>query len=176
MQSHLFDRVLVLDSRGVIMGRSSVKAVLVELFLGTMRVVVAHPSLVIVSPHKTHPVPEVVMWNEPVRFIMYRSQGPTRYNIFLRDEHTCGYCGGYGDTRDHILPKSRGGLRSWENIITACRWCNQRKGDRTPKEAGMPLLFLPRKPNTLTLVLSRDREGSSYPKSWKRFLENAAIV
>ena len=66
-----------------------------------------------------------------------------RRNIFLRDGHKCGYCGKKGTTIDHILPKSRGGKNTWENLVTACQSCNNRKRDRTPEEAGMTLLTTP---------------------------------
>lgn len=71
--------------------------------------------------------------------------------LFRRDRHMCGYCGGvFGRrdlTRDHIMPKARGGRDVWSNVITACRTCNTiRKGCKTPDEAGMPLLFVPYEP------------------------------
>lgn len=70
--------------------------------------------------------------------------------LFARDRHTCAYCGerierGRG-TRDHVLPRARGGLDVWENVVVACRHCNERKGCKTPDEAGMPLLFVPYRP------------------------------
>ena len=62
----------------------------------------------------------------------------TRFNLFLRDAFTCQYCGSQSDlTFDHILPRSRGGRTSWENIVTACAPCNLKKGGRMPREAGM---------------------------------------
>ncbi len=62
----------------------------------------------------------------------------TRFNLFLRDAFTCQYCGSQSDlTFDHILPRSRGGRTSWDNIVTACAPCNLKKGGRTPKEAAM---------------------------------------
>lgn len=71
-------------------------------------------------------------------------------NIFYRDKYTCAYCGKKTQknelTLDHIYPVSQGGKRSWKNLITACRKCNQKKGSRTPKEAGMPLLWKPKEP------------------------------
>jgi 5-methylcytosine-specific restriction endonuclease McrA len=67
--------------------------------------------------------------------------------LFLRDRHLCAYCGNAfadGDlTVEHILPVSRGGRLSWTNVVTACRSCNTRKGNRTPEEARMPLLYVP---------------------------------
>ena len=69
---------------------------------------------------------------------------PSKRNIHLRDEYRCRYCGddlSQADlTIDHVFPKSRGGGNTWKNLVTACVTCNSTKGDRTPEEAGMPLL------------------------------------
>mgnify|MGYP002278643762 CR=1 FL=1 len=73
--------------------------------------------------------------------------------LFARDEYRCMYCGEDLEhhktlaTRDHILPISRGGKNTWENLVTACRACNSRKDDRTPDEAGLRLLAVPYAPN-----------------------------
>jgi 5-methylcytosine-specific restriction endonuclease McrA len=67
--------------------------------------------------------------------------------ILQRDKHTCGYCGSFGNTVDHIVPKSRGGKETWGNCVTACSDCNGWKADRTPEEAGMELLWPPKVPN-----------------------------
>lgn len=76
----------------------------------------------------------------------------TREKLCLRDRNMCAYCGDVLPTREleaeHILPKSRGGAWSWMNLVAACTDCNQfKKRDRTPEEAGMPLLYLPYIPN-----------------------------
>ncbi len=74
-----------------------------------------------------------------------RSNSPiaTKRAILTRDSFKCAYCGGKGDTVDHIIPQSRKGENTWENLVTACRRCNNRKANRTPEEAGMLLLFSP---------------------------------
>ncbi|MFI5274893.1 MAG: HNH endonuclease [Ktedonobacterales bacterium] len=71
---------------------------------------------------------------------------PTRANILLRDEETCQYCGKhYKDlTLDHIIPRSRGGGGSWENLVACCRACNGRKGNRSLKDVGMRLIRQPK--------------------------------
>lgn len=75
----------------------------------------------------------------------------TNRELFLRDAHLCMYCGhqqgAYELTRDHVIPISRGGRDKWSNVVTACRVCNTRKGNRTPEEAHMPLLAVPYVPN-----------------------------
>ncbi len=70
----------------------------------------------------------------------------SRPGVLIRDGRTCGYCGRAASTIDHILPRSRGGKNSWTNTVAACGSCNQRKGDRTPAEAGMQLLTTPTAP------------------------------
>ena len=71
---------------------------------------------------------------------------PTRANIMLRDEDTCQYCGKRSRelTLDHVIPRSRGGQSTWENLVACCRACNGRKGNRYLKDVGMHLLKQPR--------------------------------
>lgn len=73
--------------------------------------------------------------------------GLTKHRLFARDRHVCAYCGGHFVelelTVEHILPVSRGGRHEWTNVVTACRSCNTRKGNRRPEEAHMPLLYVP---------------------------------
>lgn len=76
----------------------------------------------------------------------------TNRALFHRDRHLCMYCAQkFGErelTRDHIVPRSRGGHDQWTNVVSACRRCNQRKGNRLPEEAGMEILAIPYQPNT----------------------------
>ncbi len=73
--------------------------------------------------------------------------GLTKHRLFLRDRNVCAYCGDqFADselTVEHIVPVSRGGQHLWTNVVTACRSCNTRKGNRRPEEARMPLLYVP---------------------------------
>jgi len=73
--------------------------------------------------------------------------GLTKHRLFVRDRHVCAYCGDHLHeselTVEHILPVSRGGRHEWTNVVTACRSCNTRKGNRRPEEANMPLLYVP---------------------------------
>lgn len=91
----------------------------------------------------------------------------TRRAIFARDHHTCAYCRAKENlTVDHILPQSRNGQDIWENLITSCLKCNLKKGNRTPSEAGMKLLFQPYKPyNKISLHI----HTSKVPE-WQEFL------
>jgi 5-methylcytosine-specific restriction endonuclease McrA len=73
----------------------------------------------------------------------------TRRAVFARDRWTCQYCGGVRGTLtlDHVVPRSRGGPSTWDNIVTCCAPCNRRKGDRLPKAVGMKLMAQPRPPS-----------------------------
>lgn len=79
------------------------------------------------------------------RWMHRRSHLCTKSAIKARDT-MCAYCGGAAETVDHIIPRSRGGMLTWDNAVAACRRCNHRKADRTPAEAGMTLLIVPSQP------------------------------
>src|SRR3984893_11338450 len=91
----------------------------------------------------------------------------SRFNIYARDNNTCQYCGRRFSRSelnlDHVLPRSRGGSSTWENVVCSCHSCNRRKGGRTPDEAGMPLVKRPPRPqwtpfSTEMFSLKRYRE------------------
>lgn len=93
----------------------------------------------------------------------------SRKNIYLRDNHTCRYCGKTGGslTIDHIVPRSRGGGDRWENMAVCCSRCNNRKGNKTLEEAGMKLTGTPyRPPSSLYLHMTR---LSGVPDSWYNY-------
>ncbi len=98
-----------------------------------------------------------------------------RRNLFARDGNRCQYCGKkYAPNElsmDHVVPRSRGGPATWENIVTACLRCNVRKGGRTPQAAGMPLAKQPERPRTSPLLSTRLSNRKYH--SWKVFLENS---
>ena len=96
-----------------------------------------------------YPMPKVVRL---VSYVVTRWRfggGPawSRAGVHARDGRRCGYCGKDATTIDHILPRSRGGRNTWKNTVAACTVCNQRKGDRTPAEAGMVLRYAPATPS-----------------------------
>lgn len=97
----------------------------------------------------------------------------TRRNIFLRDEYRCQYCerkfGPGSLSLDHVVPRSRGGGTTWENIVTACLRCNVRKGGRTPEQASMRLLRRPFKPRR-NPVFAHRLTLMKY-ECWKPFLD-----
>jgi hypothetical protein len=96
--------------------------------------------------------------------------GVTKAKLLRRDRHTCAYCGGAFAERDlqveHIVPDSRGGPYTWMNLVTACADCNARKADRTPEEAGMPLLYLPYVPTRFEAFLLEGRRIRADVHGW----------
>ncbi|MCS6892950.1 MAG: HNH endonuclease [Deltaproteobacteria bacterium] len=99
-----------------------------------------------------------------------RSVPLTRQNILCRDNFTCQYCGikllGQNATLDHVIPRSRGGLSTWDNLVACCKDCNKKKGDRSPQEANMPLKMLPKKPLWLPVLKFKDE----IPLSWRTYI------
>ncbi len=92
----------------------------------------------------------------------------SRDGVIKRDNSTCGYCGrlAYGEniTWDHIIPKSKGGPDAWLNAIAACRKCNGKKADRTPEEAGMPMLWEPWTPQRKYFKSDKPRRKKKFKR------------
>lgn len=107
------------------------------------------------------------------RHIPQQTRALSRKNILLRDRNTCQFCRRIlpaGElTLDHVVPRSRGGRSSWENLVACCYQCNNRKGDRTPEEAG---LALARRPRPFTLHTSRQlmRLIGNKDEKWRKYL------
>lgn len=130
-------------------------------------------DLAIRSPRLVLVPPEVIL------LTTYEGQGGravvfSRKNLFKRDRYTCQYCGTQPGpeelTVDHVVPRSRGGVSSWENCVLACVECNKVKADRSPAQAGLKLRRTPKKPTwkALVQVPARDRR-----ESWDKFLSRA---
>jgi 5-methylcytosine-specific restriction endonuclease McrA len=97
----------------------------------------------------------------------------SRANIYARDGHRCQYCGdGFSTTDltfDHVVPVAHGGRKDWENIVTCCIGCNRKKGGRTPGEAGMRLLRMPKRPASAPAI--RITVGlRNAPEGWRDYL------
>jgi 5-methylcytosine-specific restriction endonuclease McrA len=113
-----------------------------------------------------------------IRLCLYRRvpsrvQTLSRRNILIRDGYVCQYCGekflNSELELEHVVPRARGGLSTWENLVAACRDCNARKADRTPAEAGMKLL---RQPRRVTIHTSRTlmRQTGIDEEKWRKYL------
>ena len=122
------------------------------------------------SPTTRIRIPSVVVLKDYVRH--QKRVAFTRFNLFLRDEFSCQYCGATGDlTFDHVVPRSRGGVTSWENVVAACSSCNLKKGARSLKQAGMSLRKTPRQPGAEELRnMGRKFPPGYLHDSWLDFL------
>ena len=135
--------------------------------------IIAHYDRRVRSPRMEIRLPSVISLKEYVQTA--RRPAFTRFNVFLRDGFTCQYCGNRFPTQeltfDHVIPRSRGGKTTWENVVTACSGCNLRKGNRLPSEASMHPLVKPIQPSTFHL----QDNGRAFPpnylhESWRDFL------
>ena len=138
-------RVLLLNQTYEPLGTVSIARAVIMTFKNTVTVEELDGNRVLRSAHAEFPVPSVIRRRVYINVRRRReASGMKRLRIYMRDKFRCQYCGekkAVGDlTLDHILPRSRGGDNSPVNIVTACVACNNRKGDRTPAEARMPLL------------------------------------
>lgn len=132
-----------------------------------------HGGRYVHTPNLRIRVPEVILLNVFNGFVRHEVRF-SRHSIFERDRGICQYCGKHFPrtqlTIDHVIPQSRGGADTWENLALACLACNVRKADRTPDEANMPLIRRPVKPAWLPQLGSRvPREQMAV---WRRFVDN----
>lgn len=119
------------------------------------------------SPNADYPLPVVIRLKNHVRYNPFRRVELNRKNLFRRDNNTCVYCGSKESlTLDHVLPKSRGGKTTWENVVTACHTCNNRKDNKTLEEVGFKLKVQPKQPNHIAF-LTKD---SKFHEKWKPYL------
>ena len=123
------------------------------------------------TPTDTYPLPAVVRLRKYLGFFPFKV-ALTRRNILARDGFCCQYCGEAVPlkelTIDHVVPRSRGGGTTWDNVATACGPCNRRKGNRTPREARMPLASVPKRPNFVTS--GKDILVGDPPPQWQHYL------
>ncbi|MEB3228453.1 MAG: HNH endonuclease [Synechocystis sp.] len=117
------------------------------------------------------PLPTVIRLRHYIK-VPYKEIPLTRRNLLERDRHTCQYCNYKGEqlTLDHVIPRSRGGGDTWENLVAACVRCNIKKGNRTPKEAQMPLNYPPRRPYSSLLfeIIKHTRNDNNH--EWRKYV------
>jgi 5-methylcytosine-specific restriction endonuclease McrA len=135
--------------------------------------IVSHYDRVVHSPSFAMRLPSVIALKEYIPAA--RRPAFTRFNVFLRDRFTCQYCGepfaSHDLTFDHLVPRSRGGKTTWQNVVTACSSCNLEKGSRLPHEAQMFPRRQPEQPSSNLL----QENGRGFPpnflhRSWRDFL------
>lgn len=163
----LHTRVLVLNQSYEPLTVCSTQRAFALIFLTKAEVIENYKDKFIRTPNRKYPLPSIIRLQNYIK-VPYRSVEISRKNIIKRDNATCQYCGSRIQlTIDHILPKSRGGQDTWENLVTACIRCNNSKGNRTPKEANMKLMSTPKKPNYIMFLKAT---LGKVEDNWKQYL------
>lgn len=119
------------------------------------------------SSNQEFEMPSVILLTRYVRIPSLRRVPLSRRGVLRRDAHRCAYCGKSASTVDHVLPKSRGGRDSWENLVACCLRCNNTKSDRTLAELGWNLNFVPRMPSTAEFTV---RGAERLEPEWHSYL------
>jgi 5-methylcytosine-specific restriction endonuclease McrA len=159
--------VLVLNQDYSALTICSVQRAVILLHLQKVHLVESVDGESIRSPSTELPWPSIVRLKAYAR-VPYKRVMLSRKNVLKRDRNTCQYCGSSDNlTIDHVVPKSRGGRDTWENLVAACVTCNNRKGDRTPDEANMDLAREPFRPSYVMFL--RDFAGQ-VRDHWKPYL------
>lgn len=161
-------KVLVLNTSYEPLRICDAKNAMLLLFGGKAVAISSYPDKYIRTISSSFPLPSIVRLTAFVR-IQYRKTLLNRKNLLRRDGFMCQYCGrtDLPLTIDHMVPKSRGGEESWDNLITACTRCNIQKGNRTPVEAGMLALSKPTRPSHIMLIR---QNHTPVADDWKPYL------
>ncbi len=163
-------RTLVLNAGYEPLAVVSFRRAVVLVLAGKAAVVESGPHPVI-SEMLTVPRPSVIVLSRYVKVPHGRVIPVSRRGVLRRDEHRCAYCESHATTIDHVLPRSRGGQDTWENLVACCMRCNNVKGNRTPEEMGWTMASRPRPPRGPAWVV---RGADVREPSWEEFLGSAA--
>lgn len=164
-------RSLVLNSSYEPLQFTSARRALVLSMLGKAEVVEAD-GFFIHTATTSFRLPTVIRLNRYVKRPYKSYISFSKRNVIRRDNHTCQYCGvkGVDMTIDHVIPRSKNGESTWENVVTACRRCNLNKGSRALAETGMKLIRRPVKPKFLLFANTPRNAPPSHIESWARYM------
>jgi 5-methylcytosine-specific restriction endonuclease McrA len=144
----------------------------VVLVLGQRAEVLHDTGQAMRSEHLSVPIPSVVRLRTYVR-VPFRRRAPlNRRGVFARDSHRCQYCGGAAESIDHVVPRSKGGEHTWENVVAACRPCYVRMGARLRHPPAMALRRRPSAPREMTWVVVA---VGSVPTHWEPYLRPTTL-
>lgn len=166
--------ILVLNACGTILTSVTWQRAVTMVVTGEAEIHEADPERTVRSPSTEIPFPRVIRMIRWV-YVKYHERGSlydgglaTKRGVLERDKHTCVYCGRPGaGTVDHVMPQSRGGRNTWENMAACCRACNHRKADQTPEEARMRLRWHPWRP---------DKTGYTQRRVWAGLASDLATA
>ena len=169
-------RVLLLNQTYEPLGTVSVARAVIMTFKDTVTVEEFDSERVLRSARAEFRVPSVIRRRTYINVRRRReASGMKRLRIYMRDKFRCQYCGEKKTLKqlnyDHVIPRVQGGKTVWENIVTSCYPCNDRKGSRTPQQAGMKLLRQPHKPASLPVVPPIRLEEGQLPETWQPYCD-----
>ena len=164
-------QVLVLNQNYEPLNVCSWQRAVALLYLGKA-VALQHDSQVIRSAHSELRLPTVVRLAYHIKRPLPELK-PTRRAILARDNNTCQYCGATSRhlTIDHVIPREKGGPHSWNNLVACCMPCNNKKGNKSPKEIGMKLLSAPRRPKFIPYLSYPTFSAAAKKPEWHDYLE-----
>ena len=145
----------------------------VVLVLSDKAVTVHESGIELHSERLSIAVPSVVRLRYFVKVPYERTTALSRRAVFHRDRGTCQYCGSKADSIDHVVPRSRGGLHVWDNVVAACRRCNAAKADRMLDEISMTLRSRPSRPRELSWIMVA---VSDVPEMWHQYLQPSRLA
>ena len=162
--------VLVLNQNYEPLNVCNVRRAIVLVIDGKAEILEAHPGTM-TSTSRVFPSPSVIRMVYLIRRPHPRVK-LTRREIFIRDNYTCQYCGRqtHDLTIDHVIPRSRGGPHTWENLVSACKACNHRKGGKLLGEARLTLRKQPVEPKAGLYYSIERRLDSEVAESWMKFI------
>lgn len=164
--SAMFKKVLLLSSSYQPISFCSMKKAIIMMFLEKAEIVQNRNDTFVMGVSNNFRCPSIIRLKEhrPLKVKVQLN----RKNIMKRDGFRCVYCGSISDlTIDHVIPKSRGGKTTWENLVTACSSCNNKKDDKLLHEAGMRLRTSPKMPNRIVFLR---QEVKMIEEDWKPYL------
>jgi 5-methylcytosine-specific restriction endonuclease McrA len=172
--------VLVLSHSYIPLTRVSWYRAFNMVLTGRAEIVEEYEDQSISSYSETFPMPAVIRFVRVVHSYFRRGIRFNRANIWLRDKGKCQYCRVEVSLKeyqkDHVLPQSQGGKTNWDNIVCSCAACNQKKANRTPREAGMRLRVKPCRPSSLPQLGVRKLQGTEVPVIWQPYLPPTAFA
>jgi 5-methylcytosine-specific restriction endonuclease McrA len=165
-------KVLVLNTTYEPLNVCSVRRALVLLFKDKAEVL-EQSGAAFRSERATHELPLVIRLRTYVNAPRHRGSARiSRRAVFARDRHRCQYCGSERHlTVDHVVPRSKGGTDTWDNLVTSCAPCNRKKGDRAPHVVGLSLMRKPRPPEPASFVFMH---VDHIHESWRPYLSFAS--
>lgn len=163
-----YRKTLVVDSAYIARSVIATERAFVITYKGNAEVIAEYPETFgVVNPNLEINKPSIIRVPSFIK-MQFQKVPLTRQNVFKRDAYTCAYCGDTDKgslTLDHVIPQSKGGPNTWDNLVTACKRCNNEKADLTLKEYGKPIPK-PKKPHYLMLL----KKVQNIPEEWKPYL------